>query len=56
VSVLPQLNHENRLYEDLKSRVKRFLTTGDVSPVVTSPAGKITPPPAPGGKSVAKKK
>ncbi|CAH0405578.1 unnamed protein product [Chilo suppressalis] len=43
LSVLPQLNHENRLYEDLKNRVKRFLATGEVSP-------QSTPPTAPTAK------
>ncbi|KAL0901980.1 hypothetical protein ABMA27_007117 [Loxostege sticticalis] len=54
LSVLPQLNHENRIYIDLKNRVKKFLATGDVSPQATPP-GKVTPPPPP-MKSVMKKK
>ncbi|XP_069360917.1 uncharacterized protein CXorf65 homolog [Maniola hyperantus] len=31
-SVLPQLNRENNIYPDLKSRVKYYLTTGVMSP------------------------
>ncbi|XP_059058420.1 uncharacterized protein LOC131851875 [Achroia grisella] len=53
VSVLPQLNRENRIYLELKARVKRFLLTGNVSPQTTSPA-KVTPPPP--NKVTGKKK
>ncbi|XP_045776275.1 uncharacterized protein LOC123874807 [Maniola jurtina] len=31
-SVLPQLNRGNSIYEDLKSRVLYYLTTGEMSP------------------------
>uniref|UniRef100_A0A2A4JY97 Uncharacterized protein n=1 Tax=Heliothis virescens TaxID=7102 RepID=A0A2A4JY97_HELVI len=30
-TVLPQLNHENRLYFDLRLRVKKYLVSGDMS-------------------------
>ncbi|CAH2102989.1 unnamed protein product [Euphydryas editha] len=48
LSVLPQINHENKIYMDLKTRVKRYLA-GDVSPISTTtmgqtpPLGKTTP-------------
>ncbi|XP_013191953.1 uncharacterized protein CXorf65-like [Amyelois transitella] len=46
-SVLPQLNRENKLYQDIKARVKWYLINGEISPMNLSPPGKITPP-APG--------
>ncbi|XP_030021113.2 uncharacterized protein LOC115440789 [Manduca sexta] len=48
-SVLPQLNHENRIYLELKAKVKRFLLTGESSPpgATPTPIGKVTPPPPP---------
>ncbi|XP_072947893.1 uncharacterized protein [Epargyreus clarus] len=52
LSVLPQLNHDNDLYLNLKNRVKRFIATGDTSPI-TPPPGKATPPTA---KPAPKKK
>ncbi|KAI8437993.1 hypothetical protein MSG28_010651 [Choristoneura fumiferana] len=56
VSVLPQLNHENLLYLELKTKVKEYLEAGPEStsppgkvptpPGKVTPPGKITPPPA----------
>lgn len=36
-SVLPQLNHENKMYEELQSRVKYYLATGEASPAASVP-------------------
>lgn len=37
-SVLPQLNHENKMYEELQNRVKYYLATGQASPAASVPA------------------
>ncbi|XP_026746718.1 uncharacterized protein CXorf65-like [Trichoplusia ni] len=34
-SILPQLNQEHKMYVELKARVKRFLLTGELSPLST---------------------
>ncbi|CAG9796874.1 unnamed protein product [Diatraea saccharalis] len=49
ISVLPQLNHDNKMYEEIKSRVKKFLTAGEASPASTPPPAqpaKVTLAPA----------
>ncbi|XP_075977762.1 uncharacterized protein LOC142977621 [Anticarsia gemmatalis] len=56
LSVLPQLNHENPIYGEIKANVKKFLQTGDTSPspTLTPPQSKITAPSV--SKSMAKKR
>ncbi|OWR49024.1 hypothetical protein KGM_202225 [Danaus plexippus plexippus] len=47
ISVLPQLNHENQIYMDLKTKVKKYLAGDGTPPTPTSastPPGKVTPP------------
>ncbi|XP_047036309.1 uncharacterized protein LOC124642021 [Helicoverpa zea] len=41
-SVLPQLNHENRIYFDLKMRVKKYLMTADLSSSFLNSAPKTS--------------
>ncbi|KAL4713934.1 hypothetical protein ACJJTC_015588 [Scirpophaga incertulas] len=54
LSVLPQLNRENKLYEELRIRVKHFLVKCDTSSEGTL-IGKVTPPSVT-GRTTAKKK
>ncbi|CAG4989062.1 unnamed protein product [Colias eurytheme] len=43
ISIYPQLNRENKMYEELKNKVKTHMTTGEGTPHVSPPL-TMTPP------------
>ncbi|CAH2256781.1 jg10988 [Pararge aegeria aegeria] len=55
-SVLPQLNHENRFYEDLRNRVTHYLTTGEMSPALSLQSNIPMAKTSVASKPVSKKK
>ncbi|XP_046974198.1 uncharacterized protein LOC124540543 [Vanessa cardui] len=64
LSVLPQINHENKIYLDLKTKLQKYLAVGDITPVPSPPVGptplpdKVSPAlsKAPAPKQNVKKK